>query len=138
MRGAIEKLMPDEFERRRREDLEERGEQEEYHGGFFPWEVVAATHDISFGHVLGVRIGTPGIVVCNSGDDHITVKFDTREDESDLCVDVLPCHLMKPLPGKFRLNQKVMVSADLHLNGSLLVRLGCAGKIVGPAVGNPE
>lgn len=136
----MEKIVPDEFERRKREELEEATEEEDRClGGYAPWEAVAAAQDISFGHMLGVRVGTPGIVVCNSSDDnHITVKFETREDESDLCVDVLPCHLMKPLPGTFRLNQKVMVSADLHLNGSLVVRLGCAGKIVGPAVGNPE
>jgi hypothetical protein len=136
----MEKFVPDEFERRKREDAEEEQEEEQMcHGGFKPWEQVAAAQDISFGHILGVRQGTPGIVVGNSSDDHhVTIKFDRREDDSDLCVDVLPGHLMKPLPGNFRLGQKVMACVDLHLNGAVIVALGCTGTIVAAAVGAAE
>lgn len=136
----MEKIVPDQLKRRKSEDAEEELEEEQVcHGGFVPWQAVAAAQDISFGHILGVRLGTPGIVVGNSSDDHhVTVKFDKREDDSDLCVDVLPAHLMKPLPGNFRLGQKVMACVDLHLNGALVVPLGCVGTIIGPAAGTAE
>jgi hypothetical protein len=128
----MEKLVPDQLERRKAEDAEE--EEEICPGGFKPWEHVAAASDISFGDILCVRQGTPGIVVCKSSDDyHLTVKFDRREDESDLCVDVKRSHLMKPLPGNFRLGQKVMACVDLHLNDNVVVALGSTGTIVAPA-----
>jgi hypothetical protein len=136
----MERIVPDQLKRRKSEDAEEELEEEQVcHGGFIPWQAVAAAQDISFGHILGVRQGTPGIVVGNSSDDHhVTVKFDTREDESDLCVDVLPAHLMKPLPGNFRFGQKVMACVDLHLNGARVVPVGSAGYVIEPAAGTTE
>jgi hypothetical protein len=135
----MQKLVPDELERRKGEDAEEAEEEEDEqtcHGGFKVWEQVAATTDISFGHLLCVRQGTPGIVVGNSDDDqHVTVKFERREDDSDLCVDVLHGHLMKPLPRNFRLGQKVIACVDLELNDAIVVPLGCTGTIVAPAIG---
>jgi hypothetical protein len=135
--SAMQKLVPDQLERRKGEDAEEAQEEEQMcHGGFKPWERVAAAKDINFGHILGVRQGTPGIVVGNSSDDHhVTVKFDRREDDSDLCVDVLHEILMKPLPGNFCLGQKVMARVDLELNDAVIVPLGGTGTILAPLSG---
>jgi hypothetical protein len=137
---AMEKLAPDELKRRKEEDAEQAQEGEQTcRGGFKPWEHVAAASDISFGHILCVSQGTPGIVVGNCSDDrHLTVKFDRREDDSDLCVDVLPSQLMKPLPGNFRLGQKVMACVDLELDDEIVVPLGCTGTIVAPVTGSDD
>jgi hypothetical protein len=134
----MQKLVPDQLERRKAEDAEDAEEEdmELCHGGFKPWERVQSVSDISYGHILGVRQGTPGIVVGNSSDDqHVTVKFDSREDDSDLCVDVHCEQLMKPLPNNCRLGQKVMACVDLELNDAIVVPLGSTGRIIAPAVG---
>jgi hypothetical protein len=137
LKNAMQKLVPAQIERRKAEDAEDAEEEEELcHGGFKPWQRVQSVSDISFGHILGVRQGTPGIIVGNSSDDqHLTVKFDRREDDSDLCVDVHCGQVMKPLPNNFRLGQKVMACVDLELNDALVVPLGCTGTIIALAAG---
>merc|ERR1719174_184709 len=115
----MEQFAPDEVKRRMEDEREEAAEEPATcYGGFKPWQIVAAARDIGFGNAVGVRQGTPGIVVSNFSDGfHLTVKFDTREDGSDLCVNVLPSTLMNPLPGGFHLSEKVCASHDLLLEG---------------------
>jgi hypothetical protein len=131
----MEQLAPQTFARRKEEDAEDAEEEEKTcRGGFTPWQTIAAAQDISFGNMVGVSQGTPGIIICNSTDGHhLTVKFEYREDASELCVDVLPGHLMLPLPGNFRINQKVMACIDLHHSGNVLIRVGTPGVVCGPA-----
>jgi hypothetical protein len=59
------------------------------------------------------------------------VKFDKREDGSELCVHVLPQALMEPLPGGLRLEQRVVAIYDLMVNSQVTVRLGTCGSIIG-------
>lgn len=130
--AAIEQLLPAKLEQRLREDEEEGFEEENCFGGFKAWQEVAAARDIIFGNKVGVRQGTPGILIGDFTDGcHVTVKFDDREDDSELCVNVLPEALMDPLPGGFRLGQRVVALFDLLLNDQIGVRLGTAGVIVG-------
>jgi len=132
LQNAMEHLIPDELERRRREEAEDLAEQDEQHchGGFSAWQEVAASRDIIFGDRIGVRQGTPGIIIGNFA-DHLTVKFDEREDGYDLCVNLLPEGLMSPLPGGFRLGQRIVTRNDLLLNGEIGVRLGMTGTVIG-------
>jgi hypothetical protein len=135
LRTAIEQLLPKRLERRKKEEEEHRdgeGCEDSCYGGFKAWEEVAANRDVIFGTKLGVRQGTPGIVVGNFSDGHhVTVRFDEREDGSELCVNVLPEALMTPLPGGFRLGQRVVALYDLMLHDEIGVRLGTGGAIVG-------
>ena len=103
-----------------------------------------------YGSNIIVRQGSPGIIVGNCEDGcHLTVKFDEREDGSELCVnvprqfcdsreclitlplgqkqsetEVVPEALMLPLPGGFRLHQKVVALYELLLNSDMKVPLG--------------
>lgn len=133
LQSAIEQLLPERLEQRKREEEEDLAEDEDVcHGGFRAWQEVAAARDIIFGSTLGVRQGTPGLVIGNFTDGcHVTVRFNEREDESELCVNVLPEALMEPLPGGFRLGQRVVALFDLLLNGEIGVRLGTGGAVVG-------
>jgi len=134
LRTAIEQLAPVRLEQRKKEAEEEEAalEEEVCHGGFRPWQEIVANRDIIFCTNLGVRQGTPGMVIGNFGDGfHLTVKFDEREDGSELCVVVLPEALMAPLPGGFRLGRRVVALYELMLNGVVGVRLGTGGVVVG-------
>ncbi|CAK0834850.1 unnamed protein product [Prorocentrum cordatum] len=133
LRSAMEQLVPERLAQRRREaEADGEAQEEVCFGGFKAWQEVAANRDIIFGRKVGVRQGTPGILVGNFTDDHhVTVRFDEREDGSDLCVNVLPEALMAPLPGGFRLSQRVVALYDLLLNGEIGVRLGTPGTVVG-------
>jgi hypothetical protein len=124
--------MPKRFEKRKQEAEEDKEENDEAcYGGFRAWQEVAASRDIIFGNKVGVRQGTPGVLVGNMSDgSHVTVRFDQREDESELCVNVLPEALMNPLPGGFRLGQKIVALFDLMLNDKLGVLLGTPGTVV--------
>lgn len=129
----MEHVVPDEVKRRAEDDEElAQDEPATCYGGFKSWQVVAASQDIVFGNLIGVRQGTPGIVVGNFNDgNHLTVKFDKREDASELCVTILPSTLMEPLPGGFQLGQQVCASKQLMLGGSVVVQLGSLGMVVG-------
>jgi len=133
LRSAVEQLVPNELARRVREDQEDYdAAQDHCHGGFRAWQEVAANRDIIFGTKLGVKQGAPGIIVGNFSDGcHVTVRFDEREDGSELCVNVLPEALMAPLPGAFRLGQRVIALYELMLNDEIGVRLGTGGVVVG-------
>jgi len=135
LRQAIEQLAPEKLKERRRqeeEDIREDANQDICHGGLRAWQEVAASRDIIFANQVGVRQGTPGIIIGNFADDrHVTVRFDEREDGSDLCVNVLPEALMAPLPGGFRLGQRVVALFDLLLEGKIGVCLGTSGVVVG-------
>lgn len=133
LKSAIEQLAPRRLEQRQEEvDADADAAEEECLGGFRAWQEVQANRDVIFGSNLGVRQGTPGIIVGNFTDGlHVTVKFDEREDASELCVNVLPDALMAPLPGGFRLGQRVVALYDLLLNGQIGIRLGTAGLVVG-------
>jgi len=124
--------MPKRFEKRKQEAEEDTEENDEAcYGGFKAWQQVAAARDVIFGNKVGVRQGTPGVLVGNMSDgSHVTVRFDQREDESELCVNVLPEALMNPLPGGFRLGQKIVALFDLMLNDKLGVLLGTPGTVV--------
>jgi len=134
---AIEKMMPEELQRRAEDDREAEEEEEELSigGDFRAWQEVVAAYDIYFGSRVGVRRGTPGILVGNlPGSSLITVKFEKREDESELCVNIPPGGVMAPLPGKFRLGQRVLAAFDLqcnHADPTISVRLATPGTIVG-------
>jgi hypothetical protein len=135
----MDHLIPEEVQRRRLEDEEEEAEENNVcFGGFSSWEVVAAARDIGFTGSVGVRLGTPGVVICNHQDGlHVVVKFDTREDGSEAGVNVLPTDLMRPLPGDFRLGQKVVASFDLVIeDGSSIAKLGSHGVIVAHGFGD--
>lgn len=129
----MDALIPEQLAQRRREAAEDEEPNEDLcHGGFRAWQEVAANRDVIFGNKLGVRQGTPGIVIGNFTDGcHVTVRFDEREDGSELCVNVLPEALMAPLPGGFRLGQRVVALYDLMLNDEIGVRLGTGGTVVG-------
>merc|ERR1719188_144058 len=82
LRNAVEQLLPEALARRRREveDVDE-GDDDRCYGGLRRWQEIAANRDIIFGTKLGVRQGTPGILVGNFHDgSHVTVRFDERED----------------------------------------------------------
>eukprot|EP00928_Gymnodinium_smaydae_P083970 TRINITY_DN6721_c0_g1_i1.p1 TRINITY_DN6721_c0_g1~~TRINITY_DN6721_c0_g1_i1.p1 ORF type:complete len:452 (+),score=99.80 TRINITY_DN6721_c0_g1_i1:50-1357(+) len=139
IQAAMERLIPMRLKQRREEE-DEADEDDEIvpgkYGGFNAWQEVAAAVDIVFTRSnlpqIGVRKGTPGIVVDSNTDGrHVVVKFDRREDESELCVNVLPDALMEPLPGGLRLGQRIVALCDLIVNTSVLVRLGTGGVIVG-------
>jgi len=139
LKAATEQLMPEAFERRRLEEEEEAAEEDTAClGGFSTWQAVAAARDIGFGLVVGVRQGTPGIVICNFQDGiHLVVKFEKREDGSEGVVNVLPTDLVRPLPGDFRLGQKVVACVDLVLeDGSAVAKLGAEGAIIAPGLGD--
>eukprot|EP00929_Paragymnodinium_shiwhaense_P048771 TRINITY_DN24619_c0_g2_i2.p1 TRINITY_DN24619_c0_g2~~TRINITY_DN24619_c0_g2_i2.p1 ORF type:complete len:401 (+),score=61.07 TRINITY_DN24619_c0_g2_i2:88-1290(+) len=134
--AAMEQMMPDRYEDRKRQLAEEENaaasEQLERIGGFMPWQEVAAVTDIIFNNKVGVRRGTHGILIGDTADGrHLTVRFDGREDRSELCVNVLPEALMDPLPGSFRLGQQVMALHDLVLDGRVGVKLGTKGTVMG-------
>jgi hypothetical protein len=133
LRNAIEQLLPQRLEQVRKEEEENKEDDEDMcFGGFRAWQEVAANRDVMFGPRLGVRQGTPGIIVGNFTDGfHVTVRFDEREDGSELCVNVLPEALMAPLPGGFRLRQRVVALYDLVLNDEIGVTLGTGGVVVG-------
>jgi hypothetical protein len=133
LRTAIEQLIPSRLEVRRQEEEEDVKTAEDMcYGGFRAWEEVVANRDVIFGTRLGVRQGTPGVLVGNFVDGtHVTVKFDEREDSSELCVNVVPEALMAPLPGGFRLAQRVAALYDLMLDSEIGVRLGTGGTVVG-------
>lgn len=133
LRTAIEQLAPVRLRQRQEEEEQDAVLEEDVcYGGVKPWQEVVANRDIIFGTKLGVRQGTPGLVIGNFEDGcHLTVKFDEREDGSDLCVIVLPEALMAPLPGGFRLGQRVVALYELMLNGVVGVRLGTGGSVVG-------
>merc|ERR1719188_1213432 len=80
LRNAVEQLLPKALERRRKEVAdEEDGDDGLCHGGLRCWQEIAANRDIIFGSNLGVRQGTPGILVGNFRDGrHVTVRFDER------------------------------------------------------------
>jgi len=135
LRNAIERLAPEQAEQRRKEALEDE-EIDPLHGpcfgGFRPWQEVAANRDVIFGNRVGVRQGTPGIVIGNFSDGlHVTVRFDAQEDGSELCVNVLPEALMEPLPGAFRLGQRVVALYHLMLHDVIGVHMGTVGVVVG-------
>lgn len=139
LKAAMEHLMPIAAERRRLEEEEEEAEEDtKCLGGFSAWETIAAARDIGFGPLVGVRQGTPGIVICNYQDGlHLVVKFDAREDGSEGVVNVLPTDLMKPLPGGFRLGQKVVACFDLVLeDGKAVAKLGAPGVVVAQGLGD--
>jgi hypothetical protein len=134
LRNAIEQLLPKRLAQIQQEEEEDSPDTDEdaCHGGFRAWQEVAANRDVMFGRRLGVRQGTPGIVIGNFADgSHVTVRFDEREDGSELCVNVLPEALMHPLPGAFRLMQRVVALYDLVLNDEIGVTLGTGGVVVG-------
>eukprot|EP00438_Fugacium_kawagutii_P020198 Skav207615 [mRNA] locus=scaffold1878:101822:111291:+ [translate_table: standard] len=113
LRKAMEQLVPERLAIRMKEAEEE--ELDDCLGGFKAWGDIAASRDIlllSISSSIIVRQGSPGLIVGNCEDGcHLTVKFDQREDGSELCVNVVPEALMLPLPGGFRLRQKVVVHA---------------------------
>lgn len=128
----MEQLIPDKLAERIREEEEEEATDDICLGGFKAWQEVAANRDVIFGSRIGVKQGTPGIIIGNFTDgSHVTVKFDEREDGSELCVNLLPEALMTPLPGGFRLGQRVVALYDLLLNEEIGVRVGTSGVIVG-------
>lgn len=129
--------MPQELARRAAEDKEMEEEEEPILGDFHPWEEVVAAYDIYFGTKVGVCQGTPGILIGNlPGTNLITVKFEKREDDSELCVNIPSGGVMAPLPGKFRLGQRVLAAFNLqsnHAEQGFCIRLGTPGTIVGKA-----
>jgi len=133
LQGAILHLLKAEAETRAEEDREDVENEDKLLGGLSCWQEVVCSRDVYFGsNEVGVRAGTPGIVVSNYMDGrHVTVKFDYREDGSELCVNVLPEALMDPLPGGFRPGQRVQATINLTMEGALGVRLGTGGVIVG-------
>eukprot|EP00930_Biecheleria_cincta_P035476 TRINITY_DN24397_c0_g1_i1.p1 TRINITY_DN24397_c0_g1~~TRINITY_DN24397_c0_g1_i1.p1 ORF type:complete len:550 (-),score=100.08 TRINITY_DN24397_c0_g1_i1:127-1776(-) len=136
LRTAVEQLFPQRLEERRREEAD--AEEDLYVGGFKAWEEVAASRDVLFANnAIGVRQGTHGIVVDKFSDGvHLTVKFDEREDGSDLCVNVIPEVLMHPLPGGLRLGQKVVAIVELILTPVMKIPLGAVGSIIGAGGGD--
>lgn len=131
----MELLIPKEIERRWQQELEDTESNDENTclGGFKAWQDIQASRDIAFEDSIGVRQGTSGVVIGNFVDGyHVTVKFDKREDDSELCVNVLPEALMVPLPGNFRLGQRVAAAFNLMVGDSIGVRLGSGGQVVGP------
>eukprot|EP00434_Breviolum_minutum_P009813 symbB.v1.2.008643.t1/scaffold540.1/size189765/8 len=135
LRKAMEQLVPERLAVRMKEAEEE--EASECLGGFKAWGDIAASRDILYGSSIIVRQGSPGIVVGNCEDGcHLTVKFDEREDGSELCVNVVPEALMLPLPGGFRLHQKVVALYELLLNSEMKVPLGSVGHIIGSLGGD--
>jgi hypothetical protein len=130
----MEQLIPERVASRREEEEDDKIVDDDVcRGGFRVWQEVVAARDIIFGDSVGVRRGTHGILVGNFTDAvHVTVRFDEREDQSELCVNVLPEALIEPLPGGFRLGQRIVALFDLTLHGVIGVRLGTVGTIVGP------
>mmetsp|Transcript_106744 Transcript_106744/g.211982 ORF Transcript_106744/g.211982 Transcript_106744/m.211982 type:complete len:435 (+) Transcript_106744:70-1374(+) len=136
LQHAIEQLAPERLEQRKRE-AEEDEVVEVCPGGVRPWQEVAANRDIIFGSRLGIRQGTPGVVIGPFSDGcHVTVKFDEQEDGSELCVNVLPEALMVPLPGGFRLGQRIVALYHLMINDAIGVLMGTGGVVVGGHGGN--
>jgi len=134
LRKAMEQLVPERLAVRVKEAEEEASE---CLGGFKAWGDIAASRDILYGSNIIVRQGSPGIIVGNCEDGcHLTVKFDEREDGSELCVNVVPEALMLPLPGGFRLHQKVVALYELLLNSDMKVPLGSVGHIIGSLGGD--
>ncbi|CAE7334648.1 BFAR [Symbiodinium necroappetens] len=131
LRVAMETLLPKRLAARLKEAAEDEQEPEQL-GGFQAWSEIAASRDILYGNNVIVRQGSPGIVVGICEDAvHLTVKFDEREDGSDLCVNVVPEALMLPLPGGFRLRQHVVALYELLLNSDMKVPLGSVGHVIG-------
>jgi hypothetical protein len=132
-------LLPERLEQRRQES--EDDDDDACPNGLQPWtEVIAGCH-ITFGEQLVVKRGTLGIVVCSGSDGNtVVVKFSHREDESQLCLNIFPNYLQKPLPGNFSLDQRVVALVNMHvlLQGSenivgkdvLAVPLGTCGTIM--------
>mmetsp|Transcript_57311 Transcript_57311/g.134067 ORF Transcript_57311/g.134067 Transcript_57311/m.134067 type:complete len:447 (+) Transcript_57311:65-1405(+) len=131
LRIAMETLIPERLAKRLQEAAEDEQESECLRG-FQAWGEISASRDILYGSTVIVRQGSPGIVVGNCEDGaHLTVKFDEREDGSDLCVNVVPEALMLPLPGGFRLRQRVVALYELLLNSDMKVPLGSVGHVIG-------
>ncbi|CAK9077053.1 unnamed protein product [Durusdinium trenchii] len=137
LRKAMEQLVPERLANRIKEAAEEEIDETDCLGGFKAWGDIAASRDILYGSSIIVRQGSPGIVLGNCDDGcHLTVKFDEREDGSELCVNVVPEALMLPLPGGFRLHQKVVALYELLLNSDMKVPLGSVGHIIGSLGGD--
>jgi len=142
LQTAMEKLVPEAVEQRAREEAEDQAEAAEQVAGhtaqlegFKPWQDVCTAYPILFGGRVGVPIGTPGVLIGPHTDyKHVIVKFDHREDGSDLCVHVLAKALIHPLPSGFRLGQQVVTKFDLMKSETEVgVRFGAVGTILGIA-----
>jgi len=130
LRSAMEQLLPSRLALRIKEAEQE--EDELCAGGYKVWQEVAANRDVLYGNSLVVRQGTPGLILGDCADGvHVTVKFDEREDGSELCVNLTPDAVMAPLPGGFRLRQKVVALFDLLLTTDMKVPLGSVGVVIG-------
>eukprot|EP00440_Ansanella_granifera_P000080 gb/GFBE01000087.1/.p1 GENE.gb/GFBE01000087.1/~~gb/GFBE01000087.1/.p1 ORF type:complete len:482 (+),score=90.92 gb/GFBE01000087.1/:1-1446(+) len=135
LRKAMEQLLPEQVALRIQEAaqaVEEEGAEDVCPGGFKAWQEIVANRDILYGNRSIVRQGSSGIVVGGCADGaHVTVKFDEREDGSELCVNLMPEAVMPPLPGGFRLRQKVVAIFDLVLSSDMKVQLGSVGSVIG-------
>ena len=100
--------------------------------GFRIGQRVVAVRDLMFGTVVGVRHGICGVVTGRSRDRRITVSFDERADRSSNGVNVVPSEIQpcRPLPGGFRIAQRVVASRDLFANDHLLVQAGTSGVVM--------
>lgn len=136
--NVINKVVPHEIESRRRQQEEMDKENitdqdmDSCYGGLIAWRDVVAARDIYFCNQIVVQQGTLGVVVGNLPDGRcVAVKFDERQDTSERCVHVLPDWVMPPLPGGFRLHQRVVASNSFLVNGDVAVRFGFCGIITG-------
>lgn len=136
LQRVVEAVAAQELERRKEEDAEYAAEEPEVPGEFFAWQEVAAKTTLSAGAKHIVKAFTSGIVVGPArSEGRVTVKFEWREDGSELCVDVMPSEIMLQLPQhlSFRVGDTVAAAHDLRNGDRLLVSFGAKGRLVGTA-----
>jgi len=137
LEAVVEALAPDELKQRTEDDSAdaEEDDMDVNLGGFASWQEVAAKGDLYCNDKLLVAAGAPGLTVKRQGSDRISVKFDQRVDDSELCVDVVPAELVHQIPERliFRIGQHVVAARDLKCQSTLLVSFGVKGFVDGPA-----
>lgn len=129
LQRCLEAAAPEELARRQREAEEDNANAEPLPGGFQPWDEVAASDDLKVGRDVVVSYATPGVVLGPSGTDRIEVIFDSRIDFQRRSLLVLPCELLRQLPGHFgvKIGQTVVAVQDLYCHDTLLAHLGTRG-----------
>jgi len=133
LKAAMEQAVPEEVQRRKEEALEEDSEKVKVcHGGFMPWQVVAAATHIGPPEVCVVSQGTHGIIIGNADDtENVIVKFDKLENGSEHCINVSASALRNPLPGGFQIGSPAASRGDFELDGTVAVHIGDVGIVCG-------
>eukprot|EP00405_Crypthecodinium_cohnii_P024553 CAMPEP_0206497102 /NCGR_PEP_ID=MMETSP0324_2-20121206/49933_1 /ASSEMBLY_ACC=CAM_ASM_000836 /TAXON_ID=2866 /ORGANISM="Crypthecodinium cohnii, Strain Seligo" /LENGTH=318 /DNA_ID=CAMNT_0053982503 /DNA_START=118 /DNA_END=1074 /DNA_ORIENTATION=- len=139
LQALLESQEPDEMERRRVESesdtqaIAEAAHLERAVEPYQLWMDVFATRELKSGAKTLVNQFVPGVVVGFNKEGRITVKFHTRVDSRNACVDVLPAEIRPQLPARLGLKAGDEVAAirDLSTVVGKTIHFGTPGVVFG-------